>query len=358
MDQTTHIAVFGGSFNPPHADHMRILQYLVRDCSINLGHIIIAVVGDEHAHGKDLAPYADREKMVKDMVDQTLSSVYNMSGRRRQTHVIKQNEKYTVDFLQRLHQEFVEAHDINLPYRFHLVVGTDVLNDTHRWHKWDEVVSLATPLAIARGGEVKPEGYDWHMVDSTGLSSTGLREQVARGDLTHLEGRGANLPEGVFPHIVRKGLYGWKEPEVPPREVSIGSVVLPLRMVEEYALKSKHFSLVGPVKLVFRVSPDTDPEDDSPAVRFHYVKDTEMVRGYYDDLRRWHRQETERWAQGKEFNQPKPQTTGPPMFALAPGLKWETFPSSAVYLGTVEDYEFFTNSPSGLAGLLGGLGLF
>jgi len=105
-----NIAIFGGSFDPIHEDHTRLLHWLANDSPVGLTKILVAVV-DDHAFGKDLAPYPERAKMVQMMVDALApDSLFGMV-KSRKIEVVKQTEKYTVDFLARLRLQYSEGPD-------------------------------------------------------------------------------------------------------------------------------------------------------------------------------------------------------------------------------------------------------
>jgi nicotinate-nucleotide adenylyltransferase len=367
---TKHIAIFGGSFNPPHADHVRLLKWLAKDCSVNFSKIIVAVT-DEHPFGKDLAPYEHREAMVKAMV-KSLDTVL-FARVVRNIEVVRQTEPYTVDFLTRLHTEVVSQTEeytevgiqqpVETDTEFHLVVGTDILNDTTKWERWDDVLALATLLPIVRKGEPVPEGYDWHEVASRGYSSTDVRVRLAISDLTHPHGDGGMLSGKVLQYIRDNGLYGWQEPEFPEQEISLDTVVIPLTDLDKFIDESNSFALRGPICRVLRVSAAVDDENN-PAVRFHVVRDTGRFKEHQKDIERWIAAQTRAWAAGEAFDVPKPGPTSPALIGLKVGGTYKgSLPSNAITLaghpGHLYEYEYeFFELPGGhslFGDLFGGL---
>jgi nicotinate-nucleotide adenylyltransferase len=61
--------------------------------------------------------------------------------------------------------------------RFALVLGTDVIAESHNWYRWDRVTELARILVVGRQGfdaDVEPRLPD--------ISSTDIRDRMRRGE--------------------------------------------------------------------------------------------------------------------------------------------------------------------------------
>lgn len=344
-DQTgsDNIAVFGGSFDPPHKDHERLLNWLVTDCPTQWTKILVAVV-DEHAFGKNLAPFEQREEMVKAMVKRAVP--IGRFGRKSECdHVVRQSEKHTVDFLRRLRSE-QETSDKDSQVLYHMVVGGDVLHDTDRWTpSWDELRRLATILPVIRKGTTIPEGWEPHEIESRGYSSTAIREKLAAGDLVGLLGEKGMLAPQTLAQIRAHGLYGWKELEYPEPKAVLGSQILPLTEVQGFLEQNAGFRLVGPIRHIFRVT-EAVTEGGDPAVNFHFVADTSMYQDLKYDIEAWIGRNTDAWAEGKEFDEAPPQPRSPTIAVISPDSSLKRFPTDARHLGTVRGYEFFAFAES------------
>jgi nicotinate-nucleotide adenylyltransferase len=84
---------------------------------------------------------------------------------------------------------------------FRLVIGADILAETDKWHRWDDVVALAPPIVIGRTGYALP-GALVCPIEMPAVSSTEIRERLARGeDVMPL------LPRAVLGYIAERGLY-------------------------------------------------------------------------------------------------------------------------------------------------------
>jgi nicotinate-nucleotide adenylyltransferase len=194
------VAIFGGSFNPPHVGHVLGVVYALSTAPIDE---VLVVPVYQHPFAKDLAPFAERLELCRLALgwlpNVTISTVEEELGGNSRT-------LRTVEHLQATHP----------PVAFRLLVGADVLGDLPKWHRWDRIAELAPPLVLVRNGvAANPEqpGVTW--VGEHGdappqpvlpeVSSTKIREALATGNLDAVRGL---VPAAVLDHIVARGLFG------------------------------------------------------------------------------------------------------------------------------------------------------
>jgi len=177
------IAVFGGSFDPPHVAHVLAACWVLSATTVDR---LLVVPTFQHPLGKEHgAPYDDRVTMCRIAMEDL-----------RRVEISRLEEELggagrTLDLL--------EALGARMPgVRLRLVVGTDILAEKDRWHRWDAVAALAPPLVVGRGGfgdadegPTLPE-----------ISSTDLRDRLARGASTQ-----GILPARVARFVAERGLY-------------------------------------------------------------------------------------------------------------------------------------------------------
>jgi nicotinate-nucleotide adenylyltransferase len=197
------VAVFGGSFNPPHVGHVLGVVYALSTAPIDEV-LVVPVYRHPFAKNKDLAPFADRLEMCRLALGWlpgvTVSTVEEELG----------GESLTLRTL-----EHLRATSPSLALR--LLVGADVLGDLPKWHRWDRVAELAPPLVLGRSG-VPARDADVAWVGGVGgvgtkpndpilprVSSTEIRDTLAAGDVDAVRGL---VPAPVLAHIVAAGLYG------------------------------------------------------------------------------------------------------------------------------------------------------
>jgi len=339
-----NIAIFGGSFNPPHEDHAGIIRWLATGQSNRFDKVIVAIVDNNaHAHGKDLAPYSDRLKMVQHM----LAPMRGLTSIGTPIEVVMQSEEFTVDFLEGMKTDDPDAE-------LHLVVGADILNDTDRWERWDDVRTLARIIQVSRKGSKAEASERQYDMGSRGFSSTQIRKQLSEGDLTYLIGKGGMLCGLVFDYIEKAGLYGYGVLGETEHKVQMGVISIPITALDEYIEKGNTFNITGLIRKFVGVEKvDVDGE---AYVNFRFVHDTSMEGKIRNSLRVWYRDQTRAWAAGDEFTTPKPIPRSPGVFGIKTGSPVMFFPSDATHIGRVGDYDFFEVKPDSiLGGMFGGV---
>jgi nicotinate-nucleotide adenylyltransferase len=192
------VAVFGGSFNPPHVGHVLGVVYALATAPIDE---VLVVPVYQHPFAKHLASFADRLQMCRLAVGWlprvVVSTVEEELGGESRT-------LRTLEHLGATHPEL----------SLRLLVGADVLGDLPKWHRWDRIAELAPPLVLGRRGIEAPDA-DVTWVGAAGdeppapilphVSSTEIRAALAAGDVAAVRGL---VPATVIDHIVAKGLYG------------------------------------------------------------------------------------------------------------------------------------------------------
>lgn len=178
------IAVYGGSFDPPHLGHVLTVTWAISAADIDEVWIIPTWkhVFDK-AHG---ASFEERMSMCR-LAFAPFRAVEVSDIEQRLGSVSR-----TLDTLDALEREHPDA-------LFRLLIGADVLPTTDRWYRWDEVVKAAPPLVIGRQGYPVPEGCP---ISIPNINSTDIRTALANAsDVTGL------VPSAVLEHIRDKSLY-------------------------------------------------------------------------------------------------------------------------------------------------------
>lgn len=155
------VAVFGGSFDPPHIAHTLVASYVLSAHAIDR---VLVIPCEHHPFNKRLAAFEHRLEMCKlamaDLRRVDVSDIARELGGSGRT------------------LELLEALDAARPgTRWRLVIGTDLLNETSSWHRFDRIVELAPPLIVERGGHVR---NDVDMPVMPEVSSTEVRARLAQ----------------------------------------------------------------------------------------------------------------------------------------------------------------------------------
>jgi len=174
--------VFGGSFDPPHVGHVLVAAYVLASHSIER---VLVTPTAAHAFGKKLSSFEDRLKMCE-LAFEPVRGVELCTIERELPE-----PNYTLHTLQALASRFPNV-------RLRLLVGSDLQRETHAWHDFASIQTLAPPLWIARQGN-DPIAGEPAMPD---ISSTDVRKRVAAGAPT----TGLLSPK-VAEYVRSHGLY-------------------------------------------------------------------------------------------------------------------------------------------------------
>lgn len=187
-----HIALFGGSFDPPHNSHVMVAQEVLKD----LPEIDeVWLLPDNQHHWKQLqASPQDRLTMLKFLETERIK-IADIAIR-------KGGKTYTLDIIKQL-QETTD-------YVYVWICGADQVKDFHRWgdtfKELEERIQFiiyprlgyAIPTILPKNAKImKPNDFI-----ATDDNSTLIRERVKQG-----ESIAGLVPEKVEEYIREKGLY-------------------------------------------------------------------------------------------------------------------------------------------------------
>lgn len=183
------IAVYGGSFDPPHVAHVLAAHYAL---SVGLVDRVIVVPVFHHALEKPLSPFSLRLKMCKlaFLGDPRITVSDIESTLPEPSYTL-----HTLLALKKLHPN----------EELRLLVGADVLTEVEKWHAFEDVCRLAPPLVLGRAGATPSDGPPAILPQ---VSSTQARAWF-RQDATEedVEMRRQFIPKGVCHLIQSAGLY-------------------------------------------------------------------------------------------------------------------------------------------------------
>jgi nicotinate-nucleotide adenylyltransferase len=187
----TTVALFGGSFNPPHVAHTMVALYVLETAPVDQ---VWFVPTWRHAFGKELAAYDDRVAMcalaaaplgARAEVSRVEEEVANARGGESRT-------LYTLDHLATTRPELA----------FRLVIGADILHEAAKWYRWDEVCRRAPLIVVGRGDVEAPPTAHVTELTMPAVSSTEVRRRLGGG----LDASGL-VSRAVLGYIDGRGLY-------------------------------------------------------------------------------------------------------------------------------------------------------
>lgn len=199
------IAMFGGSFNPVHNGHIKLVQKMQNKFSLNKVYVIptfstplkdnTPMLSPEHRFNMCSLAFSGFEDVVVSSME-----------------IARKGRSYTSDTLTQLHK-------LHPSDELYLITGADSFLQLDLWHCSETVFSLAHILTVSRGEHTadalyaKKKEYENRykakisiVEESIALvSSTQIRQAISNNkEFSHL------LPENVSDYIKNNGLYNYE----------------------------------------------------------------------------------------------------------------------------------------------------
>lgn len=181
------IALYGGSFNPPHVAHQLACAYVLASARPRVAEVWMVPTW-KHPFDKQLAPYADRLAMCE-----LAAEVF--CGRVRISRVEEElgGESYTLSTVRELKQRHPGHH-------FSMVIGADLLAERERWHRWPELRQEIDFIVLGRAGYASGQATEVALPE---VSSTDVRTRLQKDQ--PVDGL---LDAQVIDYVRKHGLYG------------------------------------------------------------------------------------------------------------------------------------------------------
>ncbi len=202
MNHAKRLGIFGGSFDPPHIAHLALAKHAIEQ--FGLAELRIIPTGDAWHKARKLTPSPHRLAMTRLAFADVPQTVVDPR------EIDRQGATYSVDTLEELKAEQPEAD-------LYLFIGADQANAFKTWHRWQEILGLATVVVADRQQSGQGSmASQWHNavspdvqrldMPSLNVSATEIRAHVAQG--THADPKmHAWLPAAVQHYIEKHSLY-------------------------------------------------------------------------------------------------------------------------------------------------------
>jgi len=188
------VALFGGSFNPPHVGHVLAASYVLSTAQVDR---VLVVPVYQHALGKELIPFEQRMEL-SELAFEWLPAVSVSDIERELTSPSR--TLATIAALQERHPR----------WQLRLMIGSDILGELQHWHAFEEITRRAPPLVIPRAGEPHSQGQLTPLPEVSSsevrrvLRSRAALHAVEDSARSYLEAR---LPRAVLERVLERGYY-------------------------------------------------------------------------------------------------------------------------------------------------------
>lgn len=134
MSAKKKIAIYGGTFSPPHVGHINVAAAVAREEKPDKLLIIPTFISPHKTQCSDASPEQRLEMCRLAFSDIECARVSDME-------ILRQGKSYTYDTLCELYSE-----DTDLV----LVCGTDMILSFDRWYRFDEILKMTSLVYVRR----------------------------------------------------------------------------------------------------------------------------------------------------------------------------------------------------------------
>jgi nicotinate-nucleotide adenylyltransferase len=209
VNKPKRVGIFGGAFDPPHLAHVALAQHALDQ--LGLDELRILPTGDAWHKTRVLTASPHRLAMTRLAFAELPHTVVDTR------EIDRLGATYTFDTLQALHAEQPDA-------ALYLFIGADQAKSFQTWHRWQDILRMATVVVAARSGLAEgsnapvDQKHDtqWHNavspdvqrldMPSLNVSATEIRAHFAQAPHPAAS-MSAWLPAAVQHYIEKHSLY-------------------------------------------------------------------------------------------------------------------------------------------------------
>ena len=193
------IALYGGSFDPPHLGHVITITAILNSKLVDEVWLVPTGLHRDKAHR---ASADDRKAMISVMMATMFGSkvpIYlNYSQINRSWKV-----STTFDLLEEMQKTYPKT-------KFYFVIGTDLVKDIPTWNEYGKLKQIkGLFLAVQRLGAETISNVPPYIkiVETKNLALTNVSSSLVRTMISHHQSLEGVVPPAVISHIIRNGLY-------------------------------------------------------------------------------------------------------------------------------------------------------
>jgi len=186
------LILFGGSFDPPHYGHLKIIENCIEQCDK------LVLMPSAYSPLKKNPPIAEPKHRVKmlELLTQELKCPIQIDD----WEINQSSPNYTYLTIKHLQNEHPN-------FSISLVIGADQLQQFQKWKNYQEILDSVQIIGFNRKNyNVTPlidMNLTWIKDFEMDISSTEIRREIASGTQ-----KGCELPHAVWNYINEHNLYG------------------------------------------------------------------------------------------------------------------------------------------------------
>ncbi len=190
------IGLFGGTFDPVHLGHLIAAETLRETCNLEM---IFFIPAGQHAlkDSRNITPAIHRLRMLELATDNNPHFSVN------DLELNRKGVSFTIDTVKTLKKRYSTEK-----YQFFFMVGSDVVNEFHRWKSPDELLKLCKFVAFGReGAAINPKAKYASSFQFTSVP----RIEISASEIRFRESAGKSIrylvPSSVYKYIKQHALY-------------------------------------------------------------------------------------------------------------------------------------------------------
>ncbi len=191
------IGIFGGTFNPPHKGHARMIEKMAKELELDKV-LIIPNKKPTHKRCDDLADNIDRLNMCKIAFKNPIYEISTME-------MDRESDSYTIYTVEELEKKYVGAE-------FYLIIGSDMFLMFHKWYKHKELLEKCTICVASRDNDDTIKELRSYAFSNLGIYIKELdAKNIHISKMDAFEVSSSEIREKISE---RKSVYGLVEPEI------------------------------------------------------------------------------------------------------------------------------------------------
>ncbi len=148
------IGIFGGTFNPPHKGHVRMIDKMTEELELDKVLIIPNKI-PTHKRCDDLADNRDRLAMCRIAFKNPKYEISTME-------MDRDTDSYTIYTIEELRKKYPNDD-------FYLIIGSDMFLIFHKWYKHKEILENCTICVASRDNDENIQTLRTYAFDQLGI---------------------------------------------------------------------------------------------------------------------------------------------------------------------------------------------